>query len=135
MADLERDVRSLLRPSEYLLVILEGSSLQHGRSPLAPHPKASPPTSSDDKSLASSGPFEGLRIVLAIVGHDDRTMGESGRLTHPTFFLCHLALNCLLKCVPLLRGDSTNRYSWTLSLAPSPTSNPWRLFSRDISTR
>jgi hypothetical protein len=95
MADWERDVRSLLRPSEHLLVLLEGSSLRHDRPPPAPHPKTSPPTSLDITSAAPSGPLEGLRVVLVIVGHDDRAIGESGRLTRPTFSLCHLALNCL----------------------------------------
>jgi hypothetical protein len=85
MADWERDVRSLLRPSEHLLVILEGSSLRHDRLPLDPHPKA-PPTSFDDTNVTSSGPFEELRVVLAIVGHDDRALGESGRLTYPYIF-------------------------------------------------
>ena len=80
MAHWERGVRLLLRPSEHLLLILEGSSLRHDRR-RSPPPKAPTPASSGNASLAPSGlsAGEGSRVILAIVGHKDHAAGESGR--------------------------------------------------------
>jgi hypothetical protein len=92
----ERDVRSLLRPSESLLLILDGSSLRHDRlGRRSPRPEAPPSTFLDDTSLASLGPSEGSRVILAVVGHDGLAMGESGRLILDTFTFCHFVLNFL----------------------------------------
>jgi hypothetical protein len=74
MAHWERDVQSLLRPSERLLFTLEGSYLQHG---LESDSETSTPISPDKTSLGSS---EETPVILAIVGHVDHAMGESGRL-------------------------------------------------------
>jgi hypothetical protein len=77
MAHWERDVRSLLRPSEHLLLVLEGSSPPHGWAE-SENSKAPPPISSDKASLGSSS--DGSRVVLAVVGHImNQAMEESGR--------------------------------------------------------
>jgi hypothetical protein len=68
-------VQSLLRPSERLLLTLEGSYLQHD---LEGDSETSLPISFGDTSLGSSS--EETRVILAIVGHVDDAMGESGRL-------------------------------------------------------
>ncbi|KAF8491842.1 DNase I-like protein, partial [Russula emetica] len=73
MVHWERDVRSLLRPSEHLLLILEGAFLRHG---LKGDSEASSPTFVGDASLGSSS--EEPRVILAIVVHVDHAIGESG---------------------------------------------------------
>ncbi|KAI0292853.1 hypothetical protein BC826DRAFT_1105265 [Russula brevipes] len=74
MVHWEHDVRSLLRPSEYLLLVLEGSHLRH--HDLERDSKAPSPTSFNDADMESS--YEESRVILAIVGHMSRATGESG---------------------------------------------------------
>jgi hypothetical protein len=68
-------VQSLLRPSERLILVLEGSYLPHGEERDS---DASPPISSGDINPESSS--EETRVILAIVEHVNHAMGESGRL-------------------------------------------------------
>lgn len=77
MAHWGRDVRSLLRPSEHLLLVLEGSSLPHasGRAE-SEDSKAPPPISSEEANMGSS---EEPRVILAVVGHMNQAKEESGR--------------------------------------------------------
>jgi hypothetical protein len=91
-------VQSLLRPSERLLLTLEGSYLPHGSEgeseALAP----------DDTSSGPSPSSEEPRVILAVVEHVNRaTSGESGRLILDASALSFYA-NHPLKCVPLHRG-------------------------------
>lgn len=67
-------VRSLLRPSEHLLLLLEGSFPRHGSESDS---EASPATLVGDTSLGSS---EETHVILAVVVHVDHAIGESGRL-------------------------------------------------------
>ena len=78
----EYDVRSLLRPSEHLVLILKGSHLRRGgeRDPRAP-----PPISFDHTNLGS--PSEESRVVLAIVGHVDHAREVNGRSILDTLVL------------------------------------------------
>jgi len=80
--ELERDVRSLLRPSEHLVLILEGSHLRRGGQR---DPKAPPPISFDHTTLGS--PSEESRVILAIVGHVNHAREANGRSILNTFAL------------------------------------------------
>lgn len=92
MVHWERNVRSLLRPSEHLLLTLEGSYLRHhGRE------------SDSDASLESS---EESHVILAIVVHVNQVTEESGRSIINTFALSSCA-DHPPKCVPLHRGQDT----------------------------
>lgn len=73
MVHWKRNVRSLLRPSEDLLLIFEGSFLRHG---LKSDSEASSPTFDGNTSLESSN--EETRVILAVVVHVDHATGESG---------------------------------------------------------
>lgn len=75
MVHWEHDVRSLLRPSEYLLLVLEGSHLRHHDS--EKDSKSLSSTFFNDTDMESSS--EGSHVILAIVGHMNRATGESGR--------------------------------------------------------
>ena len=70
----ERYVRSLLRPSEHLVLILEGSHFYRGGER---DPKAPPPISFDHTTLGS--PSEESRAILAIVEHVDHAREANGR--------------------------------------------------------
>jgi len=72
----EHDVRSLLRPSERLLLVLEGSHLRPGEESERDS-EASPPISFDDTNLESAS--EESRVILAVVGHVNHAMEEYGR--------------------------------------------------------
>ena len=114
MAHWERDVRSLLRPSEHLLLILEGSFLRHG---LKGDSEASSPTFSGDTSLGSSS--EEARVILAIVTHADHATGESGRLILDAFAPPSCAKH-ILKRLPLHRGRLGIRaLPWLPSRSPT----------------
>lgn len=114
MVHWKRVVRSLLRPSEHVLLILEGSFLRQG---LKGDSEASSPTFVGDTSLGSSS--EETRVILAIVVHVDHAIGESGRLiinaSVPLSFAEHLP-----KCVPLHRGRLRIRgLPWLPSRSPT----------------
>ena len=72
----ERDVRSLLRPSEHLLLTLKGSTLRRGSEGNTESETTQTPVG-DSISRSSS---EDTHVILAVVGHVDRATGESGRL-------------------------------------------------------
>lgn len=78
----EHDVRSSLRPSEHLVLILEGSHLHRGGER---DPKAPPPISFDHTTLGSS--FKESRVILAIVGHVNHARETNGRSIFNTFAL------------------------------------------------
>jgi len=114
MAHWGRDVRSLLRPSEHLLLTLEGSFLRRG---LKSDSEESPPTFVGDTSLGSSS--EEARVILAIVVHVHHAMGEPGRLIMNTFTPPSCAKH-LLKCVPLHRNRlSIGGLPWLPSRSPT----------------
>jgi hypothetical protein len=114
MVHWERDVRSLLRPSEHLLLILEGAFLRHG---LKGDSEASSPNFVGDASLGSSS--EEPPVILAIVVHVDHAIGESGRLIINAFAPPSCAKH-LPKCVPLHRGRLSIRgLSWLPSRSPT----------------
>jgi hypothetical protein len=98
MVHWKRDVRSLLRPSEHLLLILKGSFLQHG---LKGDSEASSPTFVGEARLGSSS--EETRVILAIVVHVDQAVGESGRLIINPLAPPSCAKH-LTKCVSLHSG-------------------------------
>jgi hypothetical protein len=117
MAHWERDVQSLLRPSERLLLTLEGSYLPHGWETDS---EASPP--------GMGSPPEEARVILAIVEHVNRAMGESGRLILDAFALSFYAKHPL-KCVPLHRGrGSIKGCPWLPSLPPTHIHNSCGIF-------
>jgi hypothetical protein len=114
MVHWKRNVRSLLRPSEHLLLILEGSFLRHG---LKSDSEASSPTFVGDTSLGSSE--EEARVILAIVVHVDHAMGESGRFIINAFAPPSCAKH-LPKRVPLHRGRLSIRdLPWLPSRSPT----------------
>ena len=114
MVHWERDVRSLLRPSEHLLLILKGSFLRHG---LKGDSEESPPTFADDTSLGSSS--EEARVILAIVVHVDHATGESGRLIINAF-APPSCVKHLPKRVPLHKGRLSIRgLPWLPSRSPT----------------
>ena len=95
--EIKHDVRSLLRPSEQLLLILEGLYVRPGGERDSDL-KAPLPISSDDTSLVL--PSEEPRVVLAIIEHVDHAMEEYGRSILNTFTLSFSAKRSL-KCVSL----------------------------------
>lgn len=124
MVHRERDVRSLLRPSEHLLLILEGFFLRHG---LKSDSEASSPTLVGDTSLESSS--EETRVILAIIVHVDHAVGESGRLIINTFAPPSCAEH-LPKCVPLYRGRLDIRgLPWLPSCSPTYIRNSRGIFA------
>ena len=120
MVHWERDVQSLLRPSERLLLTLEGSYLPHGSEgeseALAPG-DANPGSLSEEPS-----------VILAVVEHVNRaTSGESGRLILDAFALS-LEAKHPLKCVPLRRSrGSIKCRPWLPSLPPAYICNSRRI--------
>ncbi len=93
-------MRSLLRPSERLLLVLEGSHLRPGGESERDS-KASPPISFDDTSLESAS--EESRVILAVVGHVNHAMEEYGRSLLNIFLLSSSAKHSP-KRVSLHRG-------------------------------
>lgn len=114
MGHWKRNVRSLLRPSEHLILLLKGFFLRNGSKSDS---EASPATAVGDTSLGSIS--EDIRVILAVVGHVDRAVGESGRLMINAFTSPCCAEH-LLKCVPLHRGRLTVRgLRWLPSRSPT----------------
>ena len=97
----ERDVRSLLRPSEHLVLTLEGSHLRRGGER---DPKAPPPISFDHTTLGT--PSEESRVTLAIVGHVNHAREANGRSMLNTFPLSLSAKHSPKACF------STPRTRW-----------------------
>jgi hypothetical protein len=121
--EIERDVRSLLRPSEQLVFILKRSYLRRGGEGDSDL-KAPPSISSDDTSLVP--PSEETRVILAIVGHMNNAMEERGRSILNTFTLSFSAEHSL-KCVSLHRGRGAIKC--LPSRAPAYICNSQRILS------
>src|SRR5260370_30781764 len=124
MAHWERAVRSLLRPCEHLLLVLEGSPLPRG---LKSDSEASLPNSFGDTSLGSSS--QETRVILAVVAHVNHAVGESGRLI-PDISVLSFCAKHPSKCVPLHRGRGCIRgLPWLPSRSPAYIPNSRGIFS------
>jgi hypothetical protein len=115
--EIERDVRSLLRPSEQLRLILEGSYLRPGGE-RDPDLKAPSLISSDDTNPVP--PSEESCVVLAIVGHLGHATEEYGRSILNTFAMSLFFAEHSLKCVSLHRErGSIKGRPWLPARAPT----------------
>jgi hypothetical protein len=127
MGHWKHNVRSLLRPSEHLLLILKGSFPRHG---LERDSEVSPPTFVSDTSPGSFS--EDTRVILAIVVHVDHAIGESGRLIISAS-LHFPVLNTFRSVFLYTEVDSASETSHVYPLALEHTFAIHGEFSLDIS--